>query len=724
MKDARAPARGGPASGTPVLAVSDLRTQFFTDAGVVRAVDGVSFTVGTGEALGIVGESGSGKSVTAQSLMRLLEEPARIVSGSILFQDRDVLAMSPAELRKLRGAGMAMVFQDPMTSLNPVLRIARQLVETMMAHGSFGEREAMQRGVKLLGRMGITTPERAINSYPHQFSGGMRQRVALAMGMSNEPALLIADEPTTALDVTIQAQILELLRELNRDLGTAIVLISHDLGVIAGLCSRVLVMYAGEVVEEGPAEAILSEPKHPYSWALVNAVPRLDRERGAGKKLTAIEGSPPDPLSEPQGCRFAPRCPFRIERCAEHPELLEIAPGRRSRCWVTQAGAELELPATEPLSTAPLAREVGFATQGNEPGARGIATLGRASPPHRSPELPRKEGGEEPSFPAPLLEVKGLVKHFAVPKRGFFEPHRYVHAVDGVDLAVKRGETVGLVGESGCGKSTLARLILRIHRPDAGSIRFDGNEIAQAMPGAIRPLRRHLQMVFQDPYASLNARMTVEQILEEPLRLHGLAATKAEIRERIAELLATVRLDPKSGARYPHEFSGGQRQRISIARALAVKPSFIVADEPISALDVNIQAQILNLMLGLQDELGLTYLFIAHDLAVVRHISDRVVVLYLGKVAEVAPAKDLFAAPLHPYTRYLISAVPIPDASIERRRERLRLAGEPPSAVDPPSGCRFRTRCPLAERICAETPPPLAEHRPGHFAACHFPGQF
>ena len=738
IKDMRAAAPGRTAPTPAVLAVSDLRTQFFTDAGVVRAVDGVSFTVGAGEALGIVGESGSGKSVTAQSLMRLLEEPARIVSGTILFQGRDVLAMTPSELRKLRGAGMAMVFQDPMTSLNPVLRIARQLVETMMAHGSFGEGEATRRGVKLLGRMGITTPERAINSYPHQFSGGMRQRVALAMGMSNEPALLIADEPTTALDVTIQAQILELLSELNREFGTAIVLISHDLGVIAGLCSRVLVMYAGEVVEEGSAEAVLSDPKHPYSWALVNAVPRLDRDPTAGKRLTAIEGAPPDPLSEPPGCRFAPRCPFRIERCSDHPELLEIGPGHKSRCWVTQAGASLELPATAQLSTSPVAGEVGLATEGSEPGEGGIVALVRSSPPRpispsgralgapkeRPTDLSHKGRGEEPPFPTPLLEVRGLVKHFALPKRGFFEPHRYVHAVDGVDLTVKRGETVGLVGESGCGKSTLARLILRIHRPDAGSILFEGNEIAQALPGTIRPLRRHLQMVFQDPYASLNSRMTVEQILDEPLRVHGLATTAAEIRERVAELLEIVRLDPKSGARFPHEFSGGQRQRISIARALAVKPSFIVADEPISALDVNIQAQILNLMLRLQEELGLTYLFIAHDLAVVRHISDRVVVLYLGKVAEVAPAKDLFAAPLHPYTRYLISAVPIPDASIERRRERLRLAGEPPSAVDPPSGCRFRTRCPLAQPICAETPPLLAEHRLGHFAACHFAGQF
>ncbi|SDR62050.1 peptide/nickel transport system ATP-binding protein [Rhizobiales bacterium GAS113] len=702
--------RSGPA--TPVLAVSDLRTQFFTDDGVVRAVDGVSFTIEAGEALGIVGESGSGKSVAAMSLMRLLEEPARIVSGSISFQGRDVLAMGATELRKLRGGGMAMVFQDPMTSLNPVLRIARQLTETMVVHGRYGEGEATKRSITLLGRMGITTPERAINSYPHQFSGGMRQRVALAMGMSNEPALLIADEPTTALDVTIQAQILELLRELNRDFGTAIMLISHDLGVIASVCSRVLVMYAGEVVEEGPAEAILADPKHPYSWALINAVPRLDREPLDGKRLVSIDGTPPDPLVEPAGCRFAPRCPFRIERCEEHPDLLSVEAGRKARCWVTQSGGRLDSPAAA-------------SAQG-----------GVASPASLGPRAEARLAGDDTNVagtaipdawratPLPLLEVRGLVKHFALPKRGFFEPHRYVHAVDGVDLDVWPGETVGLVGESGCGKSTLARVLLRIHRPDAGSILFDGEDIAQASPAAIRPLRRRLQMVFQDPYASLNSRMTVGEILEEPLRFHGLTTSVAETRERVAELLATVKLSPKAASRYPHEFSGGQRQRISIARALAVQPDFIVADEPISALDVNIQAQILNLMLQLQEDFGLTYLFIAHDLAVVRHISDRVVVLYLGKVAEVAPAKALFEAPLHPYTRYLISAVPIPDAAIERGRERLQLAGEPPSAVDPPSGCRFRTRCPIAQTVCAEVPPPLVEHRAGHFAACHFPGKF
>ena len=678
----------------PILQVRDLRTHFFTDSGVVRAVDGVSFSVAAGETLGIVGESGSGKTVAALSLIRLLEDPARIVGGEILFQGRDIVKMDTEELRRVRGGGIAMVFQDPMTSLNPVLRIARQLAETMQVHGRLDERQALDRAVGLLGRMGIAAPERAIDNYPHQFSGGMRQRVMLAMGFSNEPALLIADEPTTALDVTIQAQILDLLAELNRDFNTAIVLISHDLGVIASVCARVVVMYAGEVVEEGPTEAILSDPRHPYTWALINAVPRIDRHVPGQRRLVTIEGSPPDPAAAASGCGFAPRCPFRLPKCAEHPVLVELAPGRRARCWVTQAGGPLPAPATHATTPAEV----------------------KAAMDHGSAS--KLERGTR------MLELRGVVKHFPLPKAGFFRAREVVHAVDGVDLDIMQGETVGLVGDSGCGKSTLARVIARIHEPSAGSVVFHGQDIAHASQARIRPLRRRMQMVFQDPYASLNPRMTVADILGEPLRFHGITSSPAQTRQRIAELLDVVGLSPKAGARYPHEFSGGQRQRISIARALSVRPDFIIADEPISALDVNIQAQIINLLVDLQERFGLTYLFIAHDLAVVRHISDRVVVLYLGKVAEIAPADELFAQPLHPYTRYLISAVPIPDAAAERRRQRLSLQGEPPSAIRPPSGCRFRTRCPIANSICAETVPQLTEHRPGHFAACHFPGQF
>ncbi|MBL8697749.1 MAG: ABC transporter ATP-binding protein [Alphaproteobacteria bacterium] len=682
--------------GEPILEVRGLRTQFDTDAGTVTAVDGVSFSVAAGETVGIVGESGSGKSVTALSIMRLLDDNSRIGGGEVVFRGRDVLHLTPAGLRSLRGGEIAMVFQDPMTSLNPVRRIAGQLVETMAVHGKFDRKQARARAVELLGRMGVSAPERAIDSYPHEFSGGMRQRVMLAMGFANSPGLLIADEPTTALDVTIQAQILELLRELNADFGTAILLISHDLGVIANVCSRVIVMYGGEVVEEGPTEQLLSDPRHPYTWALINAVPRLDRHVAGEKRLLAIEGTPPNALDMPTGCRFAARCPFKVARCATHPALAEVVAGRQARCWVTQDGARLPGRGDVKAQAAPLAvdRAAGFSA-----GATDIA-----------------DG-------APILELAGLTKHFPLRRTSLFGTVRKVHAVDGVDLTVLKGETVGLVGESGCGKSTVARLITRIHAPTTGSIRFAGTEIATAEPSAIRPLRRRLQMIFQDPYASLNPRMTVGDILAEPLRFHAITNGEAETRARVEHLLGLVGLPAQARERYPHEFSGGQRQRIGTARALAVSPELIVADEPISSLDVNIQAQVINLFVDLQEQFKLTYVFIAHDLAVVRHVSDRIVVLYLGKIMEIAPAAALFDRPLHPYTVALLSAVPIPDVAVERSRRRLQLSGEPPSAVDPPSGCRFRTRCPIAKPICAETPPPLVEHAAGQFAACHFPGE-
>jgi peptide/nickel transport system ATP-binding protein len=675
-----------PATAPPpatLLELDDLRVRIRTPAGYVHAVDGISLEVRHGEILGVVGESGSGKSVTALSILRLLDARDQHTTGSIRFEGEDVLAMGEASLRRLRGGRIAIVLQDPMASLNPVLTVGDQLVEGIRCHSDASGDAARTHAIHLLRGMGLTTPDRAVDRYPHQFSGGMRQRIMLAMGFGNSPALLIADEPTTALDVTIQAQILDLLRTLNAEFGTAIMLITHDLGVVASLCSRIAVMYAGKIVEEGPAEQILADPRHPYTRALIDAVPRIDRAVARGRPLKMLGGAAPSALLRPVGCRFRERCPRQVARCAEEPPSREVAPGHRVACWL------VDQPASSPdADPAPVAAVV------SPPGAEAGA----------------------------LLTLAGLTKHYPVRRRWLWEARRVVHALDDVSLEVRRGETLGLVGESGSGKSTLARLVVRLHRPTAGTIRFDGEEIGEATPRRLRRLRRHLQMVFQDPYSSLNQRLTVGSAIAEPLLLHKLVATRREAAERIADLLADVGLGRDAASRYPHEFSGGQRQRIGIARALAAGPKLIVADEPISSLDVNVQAQILNLLLRLQGEHGLTYVFISHNLAVVRQIAHRIAVLYLGQVVEIAETDMIFDRPLHPYTRSLISAVPIPDVAIERARPHRRLPGEAPSIIDPPSGCRFRTRCPIAQAICAEAAPPLLPHGAGQ-AACHFPGQ-
>ena len=689
-RPAPAPENGDAAQ--PILDVSGLRTWFFTDGGVVRAVDGVSFDVQQGETVGIVGESGSGKSVTGLSIMRLIEEPGKVVAGRIDFRGRDVIRLGRSEMQHLRGQSIGMVFQDPMTSLNPVIRIGRQIVEGILIHnrGKVGRKRAADHAASLLRRMGIPEPVRALESYPHQFSGGMRQRVMLSIGFGNQPALVVADEPTTALDVTIQREILDLLRALNTELGTSILLITHDLGVVAALCRRVVIMYAGEVVETGPAEDVLSRPLHPYTQSLLDAVPRLDRPPPAGRQLTIIEGQPPDPRNHPSGCRFQPRCPYRLPRCSEHPTLSELRLGHSTACWVAAAGGtppwhgERKAVAAAPSATAIRTRTISC---------------------------------------EPILEVEGLTKHFPTAGRTLRGARPIVHAVDDVSLTVRRSETLGLVGESGSGKSTVARLITRLHEATAGSIRFKGTEIASLDERGLRPLRRHMQMIFQDPYASLNPRMTVRQTVAEPYSFHHPKASPAEVEERVRCILDRVGLSGAGMAdRYPHEFSGGQRQRIGIARSLILEPELVVADEPISALDVNIQAQIINLLVDLQEELGLTLVIIAHDLAVVRHISDRIAVMYMGRIVELADTMALFEEPLHPYTRLLMAAVPVPDVGVERARARARVGGfgEMPSVTNPPSGCRFRTRCPHAQAICAEAVPTFTEHRTGHWAACHF----
>ncbi len=665
-----------------VLRVEGLRVAFATARGVVTAVDGVDWSVAPGEILALVGESGCGKSVSALAVMGLLARPAaRVTGGRILFGGRDLLALSNAQMRALRGREIAMIFQEPMTSLNPVLSIGLQIMEPLRIHLGMGEAAARRRAAELLALVGITEPERRLDQFPHHLSGGMRQRVMIAIGIACEPKLIIADEPTTALDVTIQAQILELLKDLSRRLGITLVLITHNLGVVARYADRVAVMYAGRLVEEGPAEQVFTRPRHPYTAGLLRSVPRLDRPRGAA--LETIEGLPPDLLHPPAGCRFAPRCAHRAMICARDPALAPVAPGQRAACH-----------RADEIAPASAAAAAAVAAAAPEP----AAAIGDGA--------------------APLLEVRGLRKHFVVASGGRRGgAPGVVRAVEEVSFAVPPGRTLGLVGESGCGKTTVGRAVLRLDDPTGGEILYAGEDLAAAGRRRMRALRSDIQVIFQDPYSSLNPRMTIGATIGEPLRVRRRMGRRAA-RGRTAELLHQVGLRPEMAERYPHQLSGGQRQRVGIARALAFEPRFIVCDEPVSALDVSIQAQIINLLDGLQRRLGLAYLFIAHDLAVVRHIAHRVAVMYLGRVMEMAGRDALYATPLHPYTRALLDAAPIPDPGIERRRAAAALHGELPSPLDPPRGCVFHTRCPLAVDECRAEVPPLREARPGHHVAC------
>jgi peptide/nickel transport system ATP-binding protein len=670
------------ASHSPaLLEVEDLHVHFVTSRGAIRAVEGISYQVRRGEVVAIVGESGCGKSVSSLAIMRLLARPTgRIANGSIRLEGRDLLALSDEEMREVRGRDISMIFQEPMTSLNPVLPIGLQIMEPLLIHLKMDEAAARARAVELLGMVGITDAERRLDQYPHQFSGGMRQRVMIAIGLACNPKLIIADEPTTALDVTIQAQILELMKELSRRLNIALIIITHNLGVVARYADRVNVMYAARIVEQGTADDIFLRPRHPYTLGLMRSVPRLDRPRGA--RLETIEGLPPNLLAPPAGCRFAPRCPHRIEPCAQDPALAEVAAGHAAACWRAAEMAEVA-----------------------------------AAPANVAQVEPAAARGDE----APLLTVRNLSKHFDVKVGGrslLGGGRAIVRAVEDVSFDIWPGETLGLVGESGCGKTTVGRLILKLENPSAGAICFEDTDIAGLRAADMRDLRRKIQVIFQDPFSSLNPRMTIGQIIGEPLNVYRLEPDRGAARARVAELLTQVGLFPYMAERYPHELSGGQRQRVGIARALAMKPSFIVCDEPVSALDVSIQGQIMNLLEELQTRLGLTYLFIAHDLAVVRHISTRVAVMYLGRIMELTARDTLYAEPLHPYTKALLDAAPVPDPLVERARAPRALGGELPSPLTPPKGCVFHTRCPMASAECREVVPALEEKRPGHFAAC------
>ncbi|WP_055590440.1 dipeptide ABC transporter ATP-binding protein, partial [Peterkaempfera griseoplana] len=582
----------------------------------VRAVDDLSFSLAPGETLGIVGESGSGKSTTALALLGMLPAPGRITAGSVLLEGTDLAAATAEELRAVRGNRIGMVFQDPLSALNPVLSVAQHLDEAMRAHGRGDRRSRRARAEELLDLVGIPDPARRLADHPHQFSGGMRQRVMIALALANEPAVLIADEPTTALDATVQDQILRLLDRLNRETGTAIVLITHNMGVVARSCRRTLVMYGGRAVEDGPTDQVLSAPRHPYTAGLLAAVPRLDTP--SGTRLSSIPGSPPD-LSLPlAGCAFAARCPIAEDRCrTQAPPLSARADGHRAACW---SAAD----------------------------ARTAVTPDASGP--RPAAAPTADGPGEV-----LLEVRDLRRTF--PGRGRLGRRRPVVALDGVSLTLRAGETLGIVGESGSGKSTLARTLVQVHPATSGSVLFRGREVDHARGEALRALRREVQMVFQDPYSSLNPRMTVGDIIAEPLIAHGLG-DRDERRRRVAALLQQVGLDPDTAGRNPRAFSGGQRQRIGIARALAPEPSVLVCDEPVSALDVSVQAQVVNLLTDLQRDLGLALVFIAHDLAVVRQVSHRIAVMHRGRVVETGDADRVCSAPEDPYTRALLAAAP------------------------------------------------------------------
>lgn len=658
-----------------ILQVERLTAWIETRAARQKVVDSVSFSLAPGETFALVGESGSGKSMTALAIMRLLPPSGHVSGGQVLLQEEDLLALPEAAMRRVRGKKIGMIFQEPMTSLNPVMTIGEQIAESIRLHEP-GAADIPGRVVELLQAVGLPDAPARVHAYPFELSGGQKQRVMIAIALAAQPEILIADEPTTALDVTIQAQILALLRQLQQQYGMALMLITHDLGVVAEMATQVGVMYAGQLVEVAPRDVFFAGPKHPYSQKLFAALPG---KATRGQPLDVIPGSVPG--SAQAGCRFYDRCPQALPSCAlTPPPWAEAAPQQGVRCWRYAPGQPgAETPAAAPAATASFFR------------------------PHGSD--------------TPLLQVDDLKVYFPIRKGLFKRTVGYVKAVDGVSLSLGRGRTLALVGESGSGKTTAAKAILQLIPPTAGRITFAGQSLRDLNPAALRRMRADLQIVFQDPYASLNPRMMVQDIVEEGMVALQPQMTAKERQARMDALLDRVGLPLAAKQRYPHEFSGGQRQRIAIARALAVNPKLIICDEPTSALDVSVQAQILNLLLELQQEMGLSYLFITHNLAVVQQIAHEVAVMYLGRIVEQGRVEEVLEHPKHPYTQALLSSVPVIDPAA--RRPIIRLKGDMPSPAHPPSGCHFHPRCPKAFEPCASVYPGETRLGGTHRVHCH-----
>jgi peptide/nickel transport system ATP-binding protein len=710
-----------PRPAVPVLQITDLHTEIRRTDATVHAVDGVSLAVAAGECLGLVGESGSGKTMTARSVLRLLPAGGVITAGSIMLGGTELTNLSERSMEAIRGNDVGMVFQDPSSCLNPTMTVGRQIAESVAVHKGADRQVAAARAIEMLALARMPEPERVTSLYPHQLSGGMRQRAMIAAALACEPRLLIADEPTTALDVTIQREILELLDDLRAQLGMAVILVTHDLGVISGRTERVAVMYGGRIIEQADTSALFAGPRHPYTEALFDALPEMAGP--ASRSLYSIPGRPPDLTERAHGCSFAPRCRYARDWCSSHePALDGDHPGHIYACYF-------------PLGTGLPGSTAGPPDASRPPDASErqlVSTWARG----RAERMPRPgvkgdqgtAAGGQAAAGESLLQVSGLVKDYPVGRGVLGRPSGAVSAVADVSFELAAGQTFGLVGESGCGKTSIARLLVGLERPTAGSIVMRGTELATMSPRQLRRHRPGVQLMFQDAFASLDPRMRVRSILREPLAIQKTIRRRGH-RRQVARILDEVGLPADAAGRFPREFSGGQRQRLALARALIQRPALIVADEPVSALDVSVQAQILNLMRKLQRQYGLTYLFISHDLSVIRYMADTIGVMYLGKLVEVGPAEDICTAPAHPYTAGLIDAVPaVTGQPLPRGGMVPRSAG--PAVADsasadptaPPSGCRFRSRCAFAADICTELEPPLRPNEAtGQLVACHFP---